>query len=171
MAAEGRGAKLVSPHARGAGLRSGEQEFRHSIDRVLRHLQPVTLRRLAWAGLAASLVLTLLSQLNLALLEFGPYRERAIQVDELYFAACAARGTATGTTMAGCHDNKAPLIHLLYQAVQGNDGPYDIVAVKVAAFVTVTLIVALVALLAYRFAGAVAALVAGCLLLQAMSAD
>ena len=152
-------------------MRSGEDEVHHSFDRVLQHLKPRTLQRIAWIGVVGTLVLTLASHLHLALLEFGPLRDRAIQVDELYFAACAARGTATGMTMAGCHDSKAPLIHMLYQAVQMGDAPYDIVAVKSAAFATVAIIVALVALLAHRFGGPVAAVVSAAMLLQALSAD
>lgn len=114
------------------------------------------------------LVLTALSLLNVGLIEFGPRHDRAIQVDELYFAACAARGTAAGEILvAGCHDNKTPLIFALHQLVQRSTPPYyDVHAVKVAAFVTVALVCALVGYLAFRLAGGLAAASAVALLAQ-----
>jgi hypothetical protein len=149
----------------------GDPDVWDAFEETIRRVDPVTLRRLAWIGLACAVAITVLSLLNLAVREFGPLRSQAIQVDELYFAACAARGTVTGLTIAGCHDSKAPVIHMLYQAVQAGHPPYDIVAVKIAAFVTVAAIMALAGLLAWQFGGAVAALVACALLLQALSSD
>src|SRR5438105_13458289 len=122
-------------------MRSRVKRLHPPSDRPPSALDPVLLRRLAVGGLAASLLLTGVLLYQLAAIEFGERRGLAIQVDELYFASCAARATATGLTMAGCHDSKAPLIHLLYQAVQAGHRPYDIVAVKIAAFATVALIV------------------------------
>jgi len=153
-------------------MSSTPQGWRHAFDGVHHGLASERLLRQAWIALAATLVMGLISMAHLAFLEFGPWRHRAIQVDELYFAACAARGTAVGESLvAGCHDSKAPMIYILYQWVQGSGAPYDLVAVKVAALSTVAIILVLVGAIALRMAGLAAAIAAPALLIQALSGD
>jgi len=128
--------------------------------------------RLVWAAVIGALVLAVLSLLNLVLLEFGPWRQNAIQVDELYFASCAVRGIVAGEIpIAGCHDSKAPLIFVVHQLVQLGASPYSLFAIKVTAFGVVAVATMLAALIAYRLSGAMAAVVAAALLLLALTAD
>lgn len=128
--------------------------------------------RLVWAAVISMIVLAVLSLLNLALLEFGPWRHNAIQVDELYFASCAVRGLVAGEVpIAGCHDSKAPLIFAVHQLVQLGPSPYSLLAIKAAAFGVVVVVTVLAALIAFRLAGAMAAAVAAALLLLALTAD
>ncbi|MBC7992380.1 MAG: hypothetical protein H7Z15_03950, partial [Rhizobacter sp.] len=110
---------------------------------------------------------------NQAMIELGVLRAQALQVDETYFAACAARGTAIGEyPPAGCHDNKAPLIFLAHQAVQWLATPYDIAAIKQAAFALVLSVAGLAAWLAWRLSppktAVFAALSAAALVVQAL---
>jgi hypothetical protein len=145
---------------------------------VLSVLSPQTtsqtrvMRAVGWAGLVCTLGVSILSFLNLRALEFGPLAHQAISVDETYFAACAARGTATGEIpISGCHDNKAPLIFLLYQLIQPTESPYDLFAIKTAAFTTVVMIAVLAGWIAFRLAGLAAAVVAPALIIQAFTGD
>jgi hypothetical protein len=126
----------------------------------------------AWAGVACMLALSLLSIVNLARLEFGPWRDEAIAIDELYFSACAVRGLAVGQLpVAGCHDNKPPMVLLVHQLVQGAGTGYDPLAIKRAAFAVTALVAGLAAMLAYRLGGGLAALAAAALALQALAAE
>lgn len=129
-------------------------------------------RHPAWPGALLMLALALLSLANLAWLEFGRWRGQAIQVDELYFAACAARGLAEGQfPVAGCNDNKGPVIFLVHQLAQWGGAPYDLAAIKVAAYATVVLLTAAVGWLAGLLGGALAAVAASALLLSALAAS
>lgn len=59
-----------------------------------------------------------------------------LHVDETFFAACAARGMLTDRWMLpGCHDNKGPVIYLVYRAVGvlASGSPYGIWLHKIAA--------------------------------------
>jgi hypothetical protein len=129
----------------------------------------------AWAlpaAVACMVMLGLLSLLNMAALEFGPRAGQAIQVDELYFSACAARGRAVGhVPVAGCHDNKGPLIFLVHQWVQMGAFPYSQLAVKRAAFGVVALIVALSGWLAWRIAGRLAGFAAVAMVSLTLTVD
>ncbi len=127
---------------------------------------------LVWAAVIGMFVLALLSLLNLVFLEFGPWRQNAIQVDELYFASCAVRGIVAGEIpIAGCHDSKAPLIFVVHQLVQLAASPYSLIAIKAAAYGVVVVATVLAALIAYRLSGAMAGVVAAALLLLALTAD
>ena len=135
-------------------------------------VQTRALQALGWAGLACTLGVALLSLLHIAAIEFGPLAHLALNVDETYFAACAARGTATGEIpISGCHDSKAPPIYLLYQIIQPGGSPYDTFTLKAAALTTVAIIAVLVGWIAFRLAGAAAAVVAPALLLQPLVSD
>jgi len=121
---------------------------------------------------ATMLLLSALSVVHLALLEFGRFRTQAIAIDEMFFSACAARGVATGQIpVAGCHDNKGPVIFFVHQLVQLASSRYDLLAIKVVAFALVGLVGAGVALLAFRLGGRIAALAAGALCLQAFATE
>lgn len=91
-------------------------------------------------------------------------------VDEIFFAVCATRGLSVGDIpISGCHDNKAPLIYLLYQLVEVLSGRYSLIGIKVAgAFCTVAAI-ASVAFLGYRIAGVLAAVLGAMLAAQVLA--
>ena len=126
-------------------------------------------RNPAWRSVGVMLALAVLSLAYVALLEFGRWRDHAIQVDELYFSACAARGLAVGQfPIAGCHDNKGPMILLIHQLVQMASSTYDLVAIKVAAYAVVVLVAGAAAMLAHRLAGPLAGASAAALMLQAL---
>lgn len=125
-----------------------------------------------WAAAVVMFALSCFSLLNLAILEFGPWRGEAIALDELYFSACAVRGLDTGyIPSTGCQDNKAPLIFLAHQFVQAGNAPYSIVGIKIAAFVTAIILLMLIALITRRQGGNLAALTAAALALQALTSD
>jgi 4-amino-4-deoxy-L-arabinose transferase-like glycosyltransferase len=127
---------------------------------------------LLWAAAVGMFALAVLSTGYLVYMELGPWRQELIDVDEMYFASCAARGLAVGHfPVAGCYDNKGPMTHLVYQLVQLASSRYDILAIKGAAFVMVALVVGLVAVLAYRLGGRLAAVAAAALALQALATE
>lgn len=118
------------------------------------------------------LLATLLGVALLAKLEFGGRGDLPMQLDELYFATCAARGLASGEVpVAGCHDNKGPLIFLLYQSVMDPANPYRLATLKLAGFGLGALVCLLGALVAHRIGGRVAAIVAMALALQTSTLD
>lgn len=85
--------------------------------------------------------------------QLGPLRHQVLQIDELYFGACAARGLVEGwAAVAGCHDNKAPLIYLLHATLQQIAPPHDAVALKALSAAMLAAIAALVYRLARRAA-------------------
>jgi hypothetical protein len=128
-----------------------------------------------WPRVALALAVAALS--GLLVLEFGAWRGEAIAVDELHFAACAARGNAAGQLpVAGCHDNKTPLIYALHQLVQRLHGLYPLPAIKAWAVALVLLNLGALAWLVSRNAhrpgaGPAAAAVAAALALQPLTAD
>jgi hypothetical protein len=126
-------------------------------------------------GPALVLMCAVAALLGLLSLEFGHWRSEAIAVDELHFAVCAARGNDVGDLpVAGCHDNKTPLIYALHQLVQGLHGLYALAAIKVWAILFVLLNLAAVAWLVARYSpasGISAAAVAVALAIQPLTAD
>jgi hypothetical protein len=128
--------------------------------------------RLLWTAVVCMLVLGLLSIGYLVWMELGPWRHEVIEYDEMYFASCAARGMAVGQLpVAGCYDNKGPMISFVYQLVQIASSRYDIVAIKGAAFAVVALVTGLVAMLAHRLGGKIAAVAAAALALQSFATE
>ena len=120
-------------------------------------------------GAVIALGIALCSLLYVASLHFGPWRQDPIQADEFYFTACAARGVATGQIpIAGCHDNKAPMILAVHEMVQLASSAYDLVAMKVAAYFTILLVIGGVAWVALRLAGGVASIAAGAFAIQVL---
>lgn len=125
-----------------------------------------------WLAVPVMLVLGLLAVANLAALELGPLRDRAIAVDEVFFAVCAARDNAVGDFPSfGCHDQKTPLIYATHQVVQWLTGTYSLPGMKVAAFGVVGVGAALVAWLARCLAGTIGAVAAAALFLLTISTD
>jgi hypothetical protein len=117
-----------------------------------------------WVAASCMLALAVLVIANLAAMEFGPLRGRAIQVDEVFFAVCAARDNAVGDFPSfGCHDQKTPLIYATHQVVQWASGTYSLPGIKVAAFALILIGAALVAALTRRLAGTVGAMAAAAL--------
>jgi hypothetical protein len=118
------------------------------------------------------LLVTLFGVALLVKLEFGGRGDLPMQLDELYFATCAARGLASGEVpVAGCHDNKGPLIFLLYQAVMDPAHPYRLATIKLAGFSLGALVCLLGGLVAHRIGGRIAAVVAVALALQICTLD
>lgn len=96
---------------------------------------------LAWA--AAGLVVAL-CMAYVGVQQFGALRGQALQIDELFFGACASRAAIDGwAATAGCHDNKAPLIYLLHAALQQASRPYDPTVLKLASLALLGAITAL----------------------------
>ena len=127
-------------------------------------------RNPAWLGAVVMVCLALLSLAGLAKLEFGVRSHEPIQVDELYFATCAARGLSENQfPVAGCHDNKGPMIYWVHQLVQLASSTYNLVAIKLAAYLNVALLTVAAAWLAYRLSGALAATAASAFLLSALA--
>src|SRR2546428_6925303 len=87
-------------------------------------------------------------------LDFSVFANRATQIDEYYFSACAARGLEIGAIpIAGCHDNKGPLIFLVYQLIFRLSGIYNFTAVQLVPCSVVLLNTTLFAWLAFRLSG------------------
>lgn len=90
-------------------------------------------RRL-WIG-AAVVALAILALTLMLRNELGPRRDLPLQWDEFFFLICAARDNVPGgMPWAGCHDNKGPLIYVLYVWLLDTANLYDIVRLKLAAF-------------------------------------
>ena len=88
-------------------------------------------------------------------------------VDEIFFAVCAARGLAVGDVpVSGCHDNKAPLIYLFYQAIELLSGRFSFIGIKAAGGLCALGAIASVALVAHRISGALAAVLGAALATQ-----
>lgn len=118
------------------------------------------------------LVLALGSVAYLARLHFSFWKHEAIQIDELHFASCAARGLTAGQfPVAGCHDNKGPLIYAVHQLVQYASAPYQLQAVKTVAFGLVLMVAGAAAWIAARLAGRIAGMVSAALVLLSLAAN
>ena len=125
-----------------------------------------------WAGVGLMLLLSALAMLSTLRTEFGPWRAEVLQVDEEFFANCATRGLATGDVpSSGCHDNKAPLIFWVHQAVQTLGAPFSAVDIKLAAVAVVAGLLALLAVVAHPVGGALGAVAAVALALQFWAVD
>lgn len=104
----------------------------------------------SWAFAALA---TLACLLYVAWQQFGALRHQHLQVDELFFGACASRGLIDGlATVAGCHDNKAPLIYLLHGLIQSVSHPFDALPLKLTSGLLLAAIATLAAVIARRAA-------------------
>lgn len=112
-------------------------------------------------AIATALALTAVVALALMMRnELGPRRDLPLQWDELFFLICTAReNVAGGMPWAGCHDNKGPLIYLLYAGLLDAGNLYDIVRLKLAAFGFGAVILSVGSWVAWRAGGRWAALV------------
>lgn len=122
--------------------------------------QPLpTMNKASAAGLSRVLVwitclVVLAGYAYLFALELRQRGDMPLQIDELFFATCAARGLAVGEIpISGCHDNKGPLVYVVYQALQAVGGLYPLALYKIAAFVLGLLNAALVCVTVARSAG------------------
>ena len=101
--------------------------------------------KLAWC-LA---LLSLLLYGYLGYVELAVRHDRPVQIDELFFATCAARATQLGQLFSsGCHDNKGPVIYVVYGALHWLAGIYNYTAYKVCALLLGLLLLAGLAWLA-----------------------
>lgn len=120
-------------------------------------------------GRTLAVVVLLIAALAYAYLFQLELRSRAdmpLQVDELFFATCAARGLATGDVpISGCHDNKGPFIYVVYQALQALGGFYSLASFKLAAFALGALNAVLAGAAVRRVADGLSALLAAALVL------
>ncbi|MEJ1935204.1 hypothetical protein WDZ92_33835, partial [Nostoc sp. NIES-2111] len=106
--------------------------------------------RTIWAIAA---LLTIACLLYVMQQQLGPLRHQVLQDDELFFGACASRAQVDGwASVAGCHDNKAPLIYLLHAALQGVSHPFDAPVLKATSIAMLALLAALVGCVAARLA-------------------
>lgn len=81
--------------------------------------------------------------------ELGVRLAIPFQVDDLYFLTCVARAiSATELPIAGCHDNKGPIIYVAYQAVIDRSAPYSMLPIKGLAVALSVVLVAACGLLA-----------------------
>jgi hypothetical protein len=112
----------------------------------------------AWAVFGVALLMVLRNEL-------GVRSDLPFQWDELFFLTCTARdGVPGGMPWAGCHDNKGPLIYLVYALLLDSSDIYNLVRLKWAAFGVSVAILGMAAYLAYRVGGRMAALVCSALL-------
>lgn len=87
--------------------------------------------------------------------QFGPLRHQTLQEDEMFFSACASRSLVDGwATVAGCHDNKGPLIYLLHALLPSAAPPLDGLPLKLVSVLMLALLVVLASVLARRAAPA-----------------
>jgi len=103
---------------------------------------------------ALSLAVALLAFALMVKAELGPRGDLPLQIDEWYFATCAARGNAAGEApLTGCHDNKGPLIFPIYQLLSDPQQPYAESRFKWGGFGLALINAALLAALARRVVG------------------
>lgn len=137
-------------------------------------MQPVSFLRNVRAQ--AALILTALLALACIAYVFKDQVARPagqfLQYDELFFSSCAARESVTGwASIAGCHDNKAPLILLTHALIATFFGPYNAGALKISSAVLFSLLTLAGALVAARMTPQrprTAALATACLLVVAL---
>jgi hypothetical protein len=92
--------------------------------------------------------------LHLCYAELVVRHDRPIQIDELFFATCAARSSELGQWLsAGCHDNKGPVIYVLYSALHRLGGVYQYAAYKSCALLLGLVLAGLAGRLAARLTG------------------
>ena len=111
-------------------------------------------RWLCWVTAIGLLLVGIFNVAYSARIQLVEYSDVPLQVDERYFASCAARGHVSGPLVSGaCHDNKGPLIFLLHYALQSPEKPYDFFRVKIAALGLLGVVALLSSVLAWRIAG------------------
>ncbi len=116
---------------------------------------------------AALLVIAVAAAALLAWREWTTFGKDYTHADEIFFAVCAARGSAVGDVPPpGCQDNKAPLIYLVFQAVEAVSGTYSLTGIKLVGQALVIIVLAAAAYSAYRIGGRSAALFAAVLATQ-----
>ncbi|MBL8349601.1 MAG: glycosyltransferase family 39 protein [Burkholderiaceae bacterium] len=118
------------------------------------------------------LLISLLPVVQLLSREWITFANEYTHVDEIFFAVCAARGLVSGDVpIAGCHDNKAPLIYALYQLLELGGSRYSLGGIKLAGAVSMITAVALVAFVAQRIGGKRAAVIGAALALQTFAVN
>ncbi|WP_422013830.1 hypothetical protein [Roseateles sp.] len=112
-------------------------------------------------GICAAIALMTLLALALAVRnELGDRLDLPLQWDELFFLTCTAREQVEGgMPWAGCHDNKGPLIYVLYALLLNPEQLYDMARLKYAAFGFSAAILAAGSALAWRAGGRWAAFI------------
>lgn len=125
------------------------------------------LRWVRSVGLSAmTLAMALLAFALMVKAELGPRADLPLQIDEWYFATCAARGNAAAETpLTGCHDNKGPLIFPVYQLLSDPAQPYAEWRFKLGGFALALINAGLLAALARRVVGSGSARLAFALML------
>ncbi len=125
--------------------------------------------RIVLAGLLAISIAAFLFVIHLVVSRLG---HQAPQIDEYFFSACAVRGIHIGSIpIAACDDNKAPLIFLLYQLVFKAAGDFNMTALRTVAISVMLANVFVLAGIAYRVSGTVAAALTVSLILSSMGSD
>lgn len=125
-------------------------------------------RALPWVILGVAVA----SFLQLCYLELTARAAIPLQVDETFFATCAARGLVTGEIpISGCHDSKAPMIFWLYQLILGAADPYNFFRLKIASILTGCLVAVQVGWFAHKLAGIRGACIGIALVLQIFVID
>jgi 4-amino-4-deoxy-L-arabinose transferase-like glycosyltransferase len=132
----------------------------------------LSLERAGGIALAALLAISIASFLFVIFLDVSQFGKWASQIDEYYFSACAVHGLHAGSIpIAGCHDNKAPLIFLIYELVFKAAGDFNAPALRTVAISVAFANACILASIAYRVCGAVAAALTVSLLLSSMALD
>ena len=132
----------------------------------------LSLERMGGGILAALLAISIASFLFVIFLDVSQLGKWAAQIDEYYFSACAVHGIhAASIPIAGCHDNKAPLIFLIYELIFKAAGDFNAPALRVVAISVALANAGILASIAYRVSGTVAAALTVSLLLATMASD
>ena len=118
----------------------------------------------------AALIIALFSVLHHIGREMTTFINDYTHVDEIFFAVCAASGWSGGDVpVSGCHDNKAPLIYLFYQAIELVSGRFSLIGIKTAGALCALAAIGAVGWVAHRLGGALAALISAALAAQALA--
>ena len=132
----------------------------------------LSLERAGRTVFAALLAISIAAFFFVIYLEVSHLGHQSPQIDEYYFSACAVRGIHIGSIpIAACHDNKAPLIFLLYELIFKATGDFNMPALRVVAISLALANAAILANIAYRVSGRVAAALTVSLLLSSMASD
>ncbi|HEY9106433.1 MAG TPA: glycosyltransferase family 39 protein [Roseateles sp.] len=125
--------------------------------------------KLAWSFALLSLLL----YFYLGYSELVARHDRPVQIDELCFATCAARASELGQWFSsGCHDNKGPVIYVIYGGLHRLAGVYNYAAYKVCALLFGLVLAGLAGRFAARLTGlATAGVVCFALVLQVFALD
>lgn len=124
------------------------------MSKLNRHPKQPIVTRLHWFFLATALF----SFAYVSLVELTGRGDLPMNIDEIFYSVCSSRGIAVDQIpIAGCHDNKAPLIYVVYQALQKFADPYSLIAIKILAISISVVALFAVAGLAFRLGGNAAA--------------